>query len=137
MQIPILISIRFRRAKSGSLFASKGGSLLPSAEEVGIAASAIVLGLMVALVAKPALSVAMAIVAVFAIFHGHAHGSELAPGTSALTYSLGFVVATGMLHGTGILIGLIRAWPAGQRALRGAGAVVALAGVFFLWRAVA
>ena len=42
---------------------------------------------------------------IFAIFHGYAHGSELAPGTSALAYSLGFVVATGCLHGVGIVIG--------------------------------
>jgi urease accessory protein len=67
--------------------------------EVGIAASVIVLGVMVALETKPPLPVAMALVAVFAIFHGHAHGAELAPGTSPLAYSLGFVVATGCLHG--------------------------------------
>ena len=104
--------------------------------EVGIAASAIVLGLMVALEARPKLRVAMAMVGVFAIFHGHAHGSELAPGASALAYSLGFVVATGCLHGTGILLGLLHRRPAGRRVVRFAGAAVAAAGTVFLWRAI-
>ncbi len=103
--------------------------------EVGIALSAIVLGLSVTFEWKPKLGAAMTIVAVFAIFHGFAHGSELAPGTSALAYSLGFVVATGCLHGVGIAIGLLHERPAGRRLVRVAGSGVAAAGVFFLWRA--
>jgi urease accessory protein len=105
--------------------------------EVGIAVSAIVLGVMVLLEAKPPLGVAIAIVAFFAIFHGHAHGTELPAGQSGLLYSIGFVAATGCLHGVGILIGLIHRWSAGKIALRVAGAGVALAGVYFLWRAMA
>jgi urease accessory protein len=105
--------------------------------EVGIALSAIVLGLAVTLEWRPKIAVAMAIVAVFAIFHGYAHESELAPGTSALAYSLGFVVATGFLHGVGIAIGLAHRWPAGRQVVRAAGAFVLAAGLFFLWRAVA
>lgn len=107
------------------------------AVELGIAGSAIVLGSMVALEAKPKLAVSMVIVAVFALFHGHAHGSELAPGTSALAYSLGFVVSTGCLHGVGILLGAAHKWPTGRRAVQTAGALVAAAGLFFLWRALA
>jgi len=64
--------------------------------------------------------------AFFAIFHGHAHGTELPKGQSGLTYSIGFVIATGCLHGVGIAIGLIHQWPAGKTALRAAGAIVAL-----------
>jgi urease accessory protein len=103
--------------------------------EVGIALSAIGLGLAVTLEWRPQLPVAMAIVAAFAIFHGYAHGSELAPGTSAIAYSLGFVVATGCLHGIGIAIGLLHSRPLGRRIVRLAGAIVAAAGVFFLWKA--
>ena len=72
--------------------------------------------------------------AVFAVFHGHAHGTELPPGGNGLLYSAGFVVATGSLHGVGIAIGLVHRWAGGRVALRVAGAIVALAGVFFVWR---
>ena len=103
--------------------------------EIGIALSAIVLGTMVLAEARPPIWLAALIVAVFAVFHGHAHGRELPEGTSALLYSLGFVIATGLLHAVGILLGAAYHWPAGRRGLRVAGAGVALAGLFFLWRA--
>jgi urease accessory protein len=105
--------------------------------EIGIAASAILLGLAVSASLRPPLAVAVTLVAFFAIFHGHAHGTELPPGQSALLYSVGFVVATGCLHGVGIAVGTIQRWPWGQTLLRAAGAVVALAGVVFMWRAIA
>ncbi|TMH31480.1 MAG: HupE/UreJ family protein [Betaproteobacteria bacterium] len=105
--------------------------------EIGIAASALLLGVAVMTERKPPLYAAAALVAFFAIFHGHAHGIELPPGQSGLLYSLGFVVATGCLHAIGIAIGAIHRWPAGQVALRLAGGGVGIAGVFFLWRAVA
>lgn len=105
--------------------------------EVGIAVSAIVLGAMVLAEVRPPLWIAAAIVAFFAVFHGHAHGRELPAGTSALLYSLGFVVATGLLHAVGILLGAAHRWSAGRQAVRLAGGGVALAGLFFLWRAVA
>jgi urease accessory protein len=105
--------------------------------EVGIALSAIVLGAMVLAETRPAPWVAAVIVACFAVFHGHAHGRELPEGTSALLYSFGFVVATGLLHAAGILLGAAHRWPAGRQAVRAAGAGVALAGGVFLWRAIA
>jgi urease accessory protein len=107
------------------------------AVEVGIALSAIVLGVMVLAEVRPSLWVAAAIVAFFAIFHGHAHGAELPEGTSALLYSLGFVIATGLLHALGILIGVAHRRAAGRQIVRAAGGGVALAGLFFLWRAIA
>jgi len=105
--------------------------------EVGIAVSAIVLGAMVLAEMRPPLWLAAVIVAFFAVFHGHAHGRELPAGTSALLYSLGFVVATGLLHGVGILLGAAHRWTVGRQAVRIAGGGVALAGIFFLWRAIA
>ena len=104
--------------------------------EIGIAVSAIILGGMVLGEVKPKLIIAAIMVGVFAIFHGHAHGTELPPGQSGLLYSMGFVIATGVLHGIGILIGLIHRWPAGKLALRLTGAFIAVMGVFFLWQAV-
>ena len=105
--------------------------------EVGIAASAILLGLAVMSALRPPLAAAVVLVGIFGVFHGHAHGTDLSEGQSALLYSMGFVVATGCLHGVGIGVGLIHRWPWGQPLLRAGGAVVALGGIFFLWRALA
>jgi urease accessory protein len=109
------------------------GVPLPGAE-VAIAMSALVLGLMIAFAARPPLPVAAALVGVFAIFHGHAHGAELPPGADAVGYFAGFVVATGLLHLAGIALGLALLWPAGRAGLRCAGAIIACAGIAFLWR---
>jgi urease accessory protein len=105
--------------------------------EIGIAASAILLGAAVMTELRPPLALAAVVVAFFAIIHGYAHGSELPPGQNGLLYSMGFVIATGCLHLVGIAIGLIHRWPWGQKALRLAGGGVALAGLFFMWRAFA
>jgi urease accessory protein len=103
--------------------------------EYGIAASAILLGAAVMFEVRPPLAMAAILVGFFAIFHGHAHGTELPPGQSALLYSMGFVIATGCLHAVGIGIGTVHRWSWGQIFLRVAGAVVAMGGVFFMWKA--
>ncbi len=105
--------------------------------EVGIALSAVVLGALVLGRVRLPLAAAIAVVAFFAVFHGHAHGTELEPGQNAILYSLGFVIATGLLHAVGIAIGLIQRWDLGGQALRGAGALVMATGLYFLWGAVA
>jgi urease accessory protein len=105
--------------------------------EVGIAASAVLLGGAVMTERRVPVYAAAILVGFFAVFHGHAHGTELPPGQSGLLYSLGFVVATGCLHAIGIAIGAIHRWPAGRIVLRVAGGGVGLAGLFFLWRAMA
>jgi urease accessory protein len=102
------------------------------AVETGIAASAVVLGLVVAFQARPPLWLAAGVVGIFAIFHGHAHGTELPEAANPLTYALGFVIATGLLHLLGIAFGLLVRWPAGRIAVRAGGAAIALAGVAFL-----
>ena len=104
--------------------------------EIGIAASAIILGIAVLKEMRPPLAVAAVVVALFAIFHGHAHGTELPDGENGLLYSMGFVVATGSLHATGVCMGLVHRWSWGQRVLRLAGGCVAIAGLLFMWRAV-
>jgi len=110
------------------------GVALPGIE-VGIALSALVLGIMVLGEVRPPLWVAALLVGFFAIFHGHAHGTELPAGASAVTYSIGFVISTGLLHATGIIIGLLHRWKTGALALRVAGLVVAVGGAYFLWGA--
>ena len=100
--------------------------------ETGIALSAIMLGGMVAFAAKPPLWVAAVVVGAFAIFHGHAHGAELPIGADAFAFSMGFVMATGMLHLGGIAFGALSHWPAGRIAVRVVGAVIAVIGVRYL-----
>jgi urease accessory protein len=100
--------------------------------ETGIALSAVVLGAMIMLAARPPLWVAAFIVGAFAIFHGHAHGTELPQAANALAFSAGFVIATGLLHLGGIAFGLLVRWPAGRLAVRVAGAGIGLAGLGFL-----
>jgi urease accessory protein len=103
--------------------------------EIGIAISALVLGGMVSTECRPPLWVAAVIVGFFALFHGHAHGTELPPGSHAMLYSMGFVVATGTLHGCGIALGLGHRWKGGRLAIRAAGTGVLVGGLLFLWRA--
>jgi urease accessory protein len=112
------------------------GISLPGVE-IGIALSAVLLGAMVVGEIRPRIFVAALLVGFFAIFHGHAHGTELPAGQSGMLYSMGFVVATGFLHAGGIALGLIHRWPAGKLALRGAGAIIAVMGGTFFWRAIA
>lgn len=107
------------------------GVPLPFVEQ-GIAVSSIVLGGMVLFAKAPPLPVALAIVAGFAVFHGHAHGAELPESANPVAYSVGFVVATGLLHLSGIALGLLAKWPAGRVAVRAAGGAIAVGGAAFL-----
>ena len=102
------------------------------AVETGIALSAIVLGVMVAFAVRPPIWVAAVIVGIFAVFHGHAHGTELPGAANPLAYSLGFVISTGLLHISGIAFGMLAHWPAGKVAVRAGGGVIAMVGAGFL-----
>jgi len=110
------------------------GIALPGIE-IGIAVSGIVLGALILGETKMPLFGALLLVAIFAVFHGHAHGTELETGHNAMLYSLGFVICTGTLHGVGIGMGLVHQWHVGRLALRGAGSLVMAGGLFFLWGA--
>ena len=105
--------------------------------EAGIAVSAVTLGALVLGQIRLPLIAATGVVAFFAVFHGHAHGTELQAGQNAMLYSLGFVIMTGLLHGIGIGIGLMHRWNFGRLALRGAGALVLAGGLYFRWSAIA
>ena len=99
--------------------------------ETGIALSGVVLGLAVLFAVKPPMWIAAIIVGAFAIFHGHAHGAELPNAANPLIYSMGFVIATGLLHLAGIAIGELKRIYNGW-IVRAGGAVVALVGLGFL-----
>lgn len=119
---------------AGGVAAMKGVPAPPV--EIGIAISVLVLGAMIALALRAPIWLASAIVAVFAVFHGYAHGSELPSAADPVGYSVGFVLATGLLHVVGIAIGMLANRPGGKLAVRGAGAGIAVAGCWFLSRAV-
>ena len=75
--------------------------------EVGIALSVIVLGAIVAVGVKVPVAVAIGVVGLFAIFHGHVHGSEMPLNIFGFEYGVGFIMATTLLHAIGIGIGFM------------------------------
>jgi urease accessory protein len=107
--------------------------------EFAIAASVVVLGAIVALKVKAPLAVAVSVVGAFAVFHGHAHGTEMPPDAAGAAYATGFLLATALLHAGGITLGFVigRIGESfGRYSFRLGGALVALAGVTILASAV-
>ncbi len=103
--------------------------------EIGIALSVLVLGVVIAAKWRAPIWAACVIVAVFALFHGYAHGRELPSAADPIGYAVGFVLATGLLHVAGIGLGTLHARPGGVAVTRLMGAGIALAGVVFLYQA--
>jgi len=102
-----------------------------STAELGVLGSLVVLGGLVALAPRLPISAGMVIAGVFALFHGHAHGSELPAEISPAVYMAGFMAATALLHATGIALGFaLRRTDAAQISLRLSGAAVAVVGIF-------
>lgn len=75
--------------------------------EPGIAASVLVLGLLIVAAARFPLIASSVLIGLFAVFHGHAHGTEMPETVTGLAYGIGFVLSTGLLHGCGIAFGLL------------------------------
>lgn len=103
--------------------------------EIGIALSVLVLGLGIALAVRAPVWAAAVIVATFALFHGYAHGKELPSASDPVGYSLGFVLATGLLHVAGIGLGALKNRPGGEVLTRSLGGLAAVAGGGFLFAA--
>jgi urease accessory protein len=103
--------------------------------ELGIGLSVVVFGGVVAFGLRLAPALAMALVGFFAIFHGHAHGTEMPETAAGLAYGLGFVAATVLLHTTGVAAGLTLGQRTTARArvlVRWLGGAASLAGVALL-----
>jgi len=99
--------------------------------EIAIALSVVIFGLMIFSGMAPPVLAAMALVGIFAIFHGHAHGTEMPVGGSGVDYGIGFMVATTLLHGCGITLGLAIRWfddVPRRRAMQACGVAIALIG---------
>lgn len=80
------------------------GFTLPGIE-TGIALSVLVLGLLVVAKTRFAFSVAAFMTGFFALFHGAAHGAEMASGQAFAVYALGFFTGTGLLQLAGLWLG--------------------------------
>jgi urease accessory protein len=104
--------------------------------EIGIALSVLVLGGCIALSVRAPVWAACVIVAIFAVFHGYAHGKELPSAADPVAYSVGFVLATGLLHVSGICLGLLNDLHRGIVVTRSMGGIIAVLGVWFLYRAI-
>jgi urease accessory protein len=100
--------------------------------ELGTAGSVLVFGLLVTFGARLPVALGMALVGAFALFHGHAHGTEMPADAAGLGYGLGFILATALLHGAGVGVGLLAGRGMPARALRVAGAAVAVTGAVLL-----
>lgn len=111
------------------------GVALPMVE-LGIVGSIILLGGLIALRTRLPLALSLALVGLFALFHGHAHGAEAPAGISTAAYGLGFALATALLHGAGIALAAGAARLARRNAfgwsVRAAGGGIAIAGLALL-----
>lgn len=128
-----LLPVTFPLVMAVGAVAGLIGVPLPHAV-AGVALSGLILGTMVAAAARPALWIAALIVAAFAVFHGHTHGTALPLSGVPLAFGAGFVISTGLLHLCGITIGLLNRRPAGARGIRVAGVAIAVTGGTYLAR---
>ncbi len=107
------------------------GAPLPMVE-FGIGGSVLVMGALIALGARMPLPAAMGLVGLFALFHGHAHGTELPGFAPPAAYGAGFVLATALLHAAGCGIAWLLRAQANRLPFRIGGAAMAAIGGSFL-----
>jgi urease accessory protein len=100
--------------------------------ELGIALSVLVLGLAIASKWHPVEIVPLVLIAIFALCHGYAHGVELPSAANPAAYAAGFVLATGLIHICGIVVGLALGKPLHGWLARAIGGLIAAGGVFYL-----
>jgi urease accessory protein len=101
--------------------------------ELGIAASLVLLGLIIAAERKLHILLAMAGVGFFAIFHGYAHGTEMPTTAEPVLYAAGFLTGTALIHIAGVVIGdVAKHYQRGKVALRVGGGLIAMVGILFI-----
>jgi urease accessory protein len=105
------------------------GVALPYAE-LGILMSVLVLGAVVAGAFEMPLAFSASMVGVFALCHGYMHGVEMPSAANAVPYSLGFVLATVLLHVAGMSMGVILRKLSTEKAMRLAGGAITLGGIY-------
>jgi urease accessory protein len=98
-----LLPVTFVSVMSLGGLAGAAGLFIPSAELI-ILLSGLVFSIFIARKIRFSNKISVIIVAFFAFFHGFAHGQEISTSASLISYTLGFMVATLLLHSAGILI---------------------------------
>lgn len=117
------------------LAAMTAGGVLAMAEvgipqvELGILGSLVVLGVLIAAAPRLPVWAGAAVVGAFALFHGHAHGTEAPAAASAALYAAGFLVTTTFLHGVGVGLGLVLREGQARLVTRFGGVGIAAAGL--------
>jgi urease accessory protein len=105
------------------------GIALPFVEQ-GIVLSVLLLGVLITAAIRLPLWLGSSMVALFALWHGHAHGAEMPENASGVGYALGFMLATASLHVAGIGFGLGMQRLAREQSIRAAGASIVLCGIY-------
>ena len=123
-----LVPAAFVAMMAAGGYAAMNNIALPEVE-AGILVSIVVLGLLIAASPRMPVLIGMLIAGGFALFHGHAHGSEVPDTTAAWFYIAGFVLATALLHGIGVTLGLVLHGGRAGLVRRAGGAGIAAAGV--------
>jgi urease accessory protein len=132
-----IICWRWWRSGCGPGWLVLGGGLgmngveLPAIELV-IVISVIALGMATALKLKLHVVLGAAIIAIFGIAHGHAHGMEAPETGSGIAYAAGFVIATAVLHGIGLGLAALTRTGFATKITRALGGLVALSGIGLL-----
>lgn len=126
-----LVPCAFLGAMLAGGLASVAGLSLPGVE-TGILASVLVFGIMIAATRSAPLWLGMATVATFAVFHGHAHATEMSAGGSLIPYAAGFLIGTAVLHAAGIAAAVALGKFQGTKATRLAGGAIAACGLFMI-----
>jgi urease accessory protein len=116
------VSVMALAAVAGHAFGS------PLGTEPGIAATVVVLGLLIATAARLPLAAGAVLAGIFAVLHGLAHGAEMPATSAGLAYGVGFVASTALLHAAGLGLGFVTG-RASQLAPRLIGLGIAAAGV--------
>jgi len=126
------VPLAFVSAMTFGAMAGMSGHTLPFAEQ-GIAASVLILGLLIAAARQLPLAASIVLVGTFALFHGYAHGAEMPASASGFTYGLGFMAATVGLHLFGMGLGLTARKLAAEQTVRYAGVAVAMCGLYLVF----
>ncbi len=110
-------------------FLGVAGVPVPYVEQ-GIMTSVLILGVLIAAAVRLPLAASCAVVGLFALCHGHAHGAEMPVDSSGLAYGIGFMISTALLHLAGIGLGITVQKFAQAAVVRLAGGAIALCGVY-------